>query len=92
MGKGALNLSAWTRRRLERLEKATKDDETVKLIPDLMPEGACETYTSPITPSSAFHIRNRLLSRMGTKVRGHSWLGVVWLTVPFSLSGSSRST
>ena len=25
-------------------------------------------YTSPIQPSSAFHLRNRLLSRIGTKV------------------------
>ena len=27
-----------------------------------------KAYTSPIQPSSAFHLRNRLLSRMGTKV------------------------
>ena len=27
-------------------------------------------YTSPIPPNSAFQIRNRLLSRMGTKVGG----------------------
>ena len=27
-----------------------------------------KAYTSPIQPSSAFHLRNRLLSRIGTKV------------------------
>jgi len=27
-----------------------------------------KAYTSPIQPNSAFHLRNRLLSRIGTKV------------------------
>ena len=27
-----------------------------------------ETYSSPVTPNSAFQIRNRMLSKMGAKV------------------------
>ncbi len=64
-------MTAWARRKAEKAKKAAaSSEETAKLIPELLPEGARQAYTSPIAPSSAFQIRNRLLSKMGTKVRG----------------------
>ena len=49
-----------------------------------------DSYTSNITPSTAFHIRNRYLSRVGNKV---SSLVAVSLKnfLPFSLSLSLSS-
>ena len=43
-------------------EAPTKEQEKEKLVNSAKP------YTSPIQPSSAFHLRNRLLSRIGTRV------------------------
>ena len=34
---------------------------------EVSPHGKIQ-YTSPITPNSAFHIRNRMLSKLGAKV------------------------
>ena len=62
---GKLNKPAWVRRREEREEaeeeEARKAAELKKMKPD-------DSYTSSITPNTAFQIRNRLLSRMGAKV------------------------
>lgn len=66
-GGGALNKSAWVRRREEKEKEeeeaaAKKAEELAKVKPD-------DGYTSNISPSTAFQIRNRYLSRMGAKVR-----------------------
>lgn len=62
---GELNKTAWARRREEKekeeqkkLEEQDKEGEK---------EGVADSYTSNIAPSTAFQIRNRLLSRVGTK-------------------------
>ena len=65
---GGLNLSAWARKKLEKKEAAQETEEKAKFISDLTYEGSQGAYSSPIQPSSAFHIRNRLLSKMGEKV------------------------
>lgn len=65
-----LNRSAWARAReakkKEEAEAASKaaEEEKQKLV-------NAQAYTSPIQPSSAFHLRNRLLSRIGTKIPEH---------------------
>ena len=67
---GNLNLSAWTR---AKIEKAKKEEEEAKKqeaakSKDILNSGTRAPYVSNITPSSAFHIRNRYLSKMGAKV------------------------
>ncbi len=70
-----LNRSAWSRRKLEKeKEEAQKLKEAEKQ--PIFDAGPADTgvhgriqYTSPITPNSAFHIRNRMLSKLGAKVQ-----------------------
>ncbi len=75
-------MSAWSRAKLEKQEKA--EEEAAKAAAAIntkvggLPkdpntgsgifDSGIKSYSSPITPSSAFHIRNRMLSKMGTKV------------------------
>ena len=68
---GNLNLSAWTRAKIEAAkekEEEAKKQEAAK-AKDILNSGTRAPYVSNITPPSAFHIRNRYLSRMGAKVR-----------------------
>jgi len=75
-----LNMSAWGRRRLEKEKAAAKKDDEAEKVPvlgDVSPSGIGYStgikgkvqYTSPIMPNSAFHIRNRMLSKLGAQVR-----------------------
>lgn len=66
-----LNRAAWVRKReakeKEEAEAAAEkaaEQEKQRLVNS-------KAYTSPIQPSSAFHLRNRLLSRIGTKMPEH---------------------
>ena len=62
---------AWERRRLEKQEEEAakvKVQVPVQRSQDIFESGLPKPYASPVVPSSAFHIRNRLLSKMGTKV------------------------
>lgn len=69
---GKLNMTAWARRREEKEaeEKEKEKAESAKKTADILKTGT-GPYTSPIPPNSAFQIRNRLLSRMGTKMPEH---------------------
>ena len=78
-----LIMSSWGKRRLEKeKEEAKKDkaEEKKEKIPivgegcsggttylEVSRQGKIQ-YTSPITPNSALHIRNRMLSKLGAKV------------------------
>jgi nitrate/nitrite transporter NarK len=65
---GELNQTAWARAREEREKKEREEKEAEKKkAGEMMKTRAGESYTSNITPSTAFHIRNRFLSRVGTK-------------------------
>ena len=80
---GRLNLSAWARKKIEEDEALRKEGEDP--LPRKLPHsgittsnvtysevtirGGVKSYTSPIAPSSAFHIRNRMMSKMGAKVQ-----------------------
>ena len=70
---GNLNLAAWTRAKIEkekeREEEEKKQKEAAAKEKDLLESGTRAPYVSSVTPRSAFHIRNRYLSRMGAKVR-----------------------
>lgn len=73
-------MAAWTRKRLE--EKEEKEKEKAKESAaalsasinvhakghDIFDSGEKLPYTSPITPNTAFNIRNRMLSKLGAKV------------------------
>lgn len=67
-GGGALNKSAWVRKREEK-EKEEEEEAAAKKAEELMKGKPDDGYTSNISPSTAFQIRNRYLSRMGAKVR-----------------------
>ena len=65
---GDLNKSSWVRRREEREKKELEEREQEKKKEEEMKKtGVADSYTSNITPSTAFQIRNRFLSRVGTK-------------------------
>ena len=67
---GELNKTAWARNRAEREKKAREELEAEKKkTGEAMKACEADSYASHITPSTAFHIRNRYLSRVGTKVR-----------------------
>lgn len=71
----------WSKRRLEKgKERRSQEEEEKKKIPivgegypggttylEVSPQGKIQ-YTIPITPNSAFHLRNRMLSKLGAKV------------------------
>ena len=74
--------TAWGKRRLEKgKERRSQEEEEKEKIPivgegysgggttylEVSPQGKIQ-YTSPITPNSAFHLRNRMLSKLGAKV------------------------
>ena len=77
-------MSAWARKKKENKEKEDqkKYEESVasEKLPIYATKGATysevtvegglkvKSYTSPITPNTAFHIRNRMMSKMGAKV------------------------
>ena len=66
---GELNKTAWARNREEKEKKAREEMEAEKKrAGEAMKTRGDDSYTSEITPSTAFHIRNRYLSRVGTKV------------------------
>ena len=65
---GVLNKSAWVRRREEK-EKEEEEEAAAKKAEELTKAKAVDGYTSNISPSTAFQIRNRYLSRMGAKVK-----------------------
>ena len=65
---GELNKTAWARAREERERKEEEEEEEKKRAAENMRAGVGDSYSSNITPSTAFHIRNRFLSRVGTKV------------------------
>lgn len=73
-------MTAWTRAKREKEEKAEKDaspGSPINSVPSkdatassgIFDSGIREDYSSPVMPSTAFHIRNRMLSKMGAKVR-----------------------
>ena len=65
---GELNKTACTRKREEKELKAREEREAEKKREgEMMKTRVTESYTSNITPKSAFQIRNRYLSRVGTK-------------------------
>ena len=67
---GELNKSAWARNREERERKEREEKEREqKKAGEMMKGSINDSYHSNITPSTAFQIRNRYLSRVGTKVR-----------------------
>ena len=70
---GELNKTAWTRAREEREKKEEEEKEEKKRVTEGTGAGVAGSYSSNITPSTAFHIRNRFLSRVDTKV-SHSML------------------
>ncbi len=75
-------MSAWGRAKLEKEKKARESVSPSPSSPinvpkkdtsggriDVFHSGTKDSYvTPPIPPSSAFHIRNRMLSKMGAKV------------------------
>ena len=69
-------MAAWTRNKLQKEEDNKKKQEKEAAVNvssslpgrDVFEAGTSSSYSSPITPSSAFHIRNRLLSKMGAPV------------------------
>ncbi|XP_065887478.1 major facilitator superfamily domain-containing protein 1-like [Dysidea avara] len=65
-----LNKPAWVRRREA---KKKEESESAAMITNEEKEriNSTKPYTSPIQPSSAFHLRNRLLSRIGTRMPEH---------------------
>ena len=66
---GELNKTAWARNRAEKEKKAREEMESEKKkAGEAMKTRGGDSYTSEIAPSTAFHIRNRYLSRVGTKV------------------------
>ena len=71
---GNLNLSAWTRAKIEKAKEKEEEEEKKRQeaakAKDILNSGTRAPYVSNISPPSAFHIRNRYLSRMGAKVRG----------------------
>lgn len=62
---GELNKTAWARNREEK-ERKEKEEREQKAR-EAEKEGVAESYTSKIAPNTAFQIRNRFLSRVGTK-------------------------
>ena len=77
---GNLNLSAWTRAKIEKAKEREKEEEEAKKqeaakTKDILNSGTRAPYESNISPPSAFHIRNRFLSRMGAKVRTYVAVG-----------------
>ena len=71
---GDLNKSAWARRREEREKKELEEREQEKRKEEEMKKtGVADSYTSNIAPSTAFQIRNRFLSRVGTKACLSRW-------------------
>ena len=70
---GNLNLSAWTRAKIEKAKKEEEEEakkQEAAKAKDILNSGTRAPYVSNITPPSAFHIRNRYLSKMGAKVCG----------------------
>ena len=75
-------MSAWARKKIQDEEDAKKKQEKEAannvssnvVGKDVFESGASYSYTSPFKPNSAFHIRNRLLSKMGTTVSLHRCL------------------
>lgn len=66
---GELNKTAWTRNREEKEKKEMEEKEAEKKKTEEMRKGSVgDSYTSNIAPNTAFQIRNRFLSRVGTKV------------------------
>ena len=69
--------TAWGKRRLENEKKEEEKKEKIPIVGEgypggttyleVSPQGKIQ-YTSPITPNSAFHIGNRMLSKLGAKV------------------------
>ncbi|XP_064393937.1 major facilitator superfamily domain-containing protein 1-like isoform X2 [Halichondria panicea] len=76
---GKLNMSAWHRRKVLAEEEALEQKEkeaagnvsTSSGGKDIFESGGSYNYTSPFKPNSAFHIRNRLLSKMGAPMPEH---------------------
>ncbi|XP_019850662.1 PREDICTED: major facilitator superfamily domain-containing protein 1-like [Amphimedon queenslandica] len=68
---GVLNLSYWERKKIADEEKNKDDTTTISSngIADIQAEAAIAA--NPIRPMSAFHVRNRLLSRMGAQIPDH---------------------
>lgn len=65
---GELNKSAWARSREEREKKEQEEIEAEKkAAAEMMKTGMNDSYTSSVAPNTAFQIRNRFLSRVGTK-------------------------
>lgn len=68
-------MTAWTRNRLQNEEDEKKKLEEAagasgsRADRDIFESGTTHSYSSPFTPKTAFQIRNRLLSKMGTPVR-----------------------
>ena len=82
---GNLNKSAWARKRIQQEEDAQKQKEKEAASSvssnvagkDVFESGGSYSYTSPFRPNSAFHIRNRLLSKMGTTVSSSSTVAIL---------------
>lgn len=77
---GRLNMTAWTRAKLEKeKEQNTSPSSPINVTPakdsavssGIFDSGIRENYNSPVVPSTAFHIRNRMLSKMGAKMPDH---------------------
>ena len=66
---GELNKTAWARRREEKEKKEREEQEAErKKALEMTKARESDSYSSNIAPSTAFQIRNRYLSRVGTKV------------------------
>lgn len=63
---GELNKTAWARSREEKERKEEKERQ--QKASEVAKKGVADSYTSTIAPNTAFQIRNRFLSRVGTKV------------------------
>ena len=77
-------MTAWARAKLEKAEKEEDGLPTIPETPiinvgvpsrdstssGIFDSGIREDYSSPVVPRTAFHIRNRMLSKMGAKVSG----------------------
>ena len=66
---GELNKTACTRNREERekKEREEREAEEKKKEEEMKKYRSSDSYTSNVTPNTAFQIRNRFLSRVGTK-------------------------
>jgi MFS family permease len=85
---GELNKTAWARNREEKEKKAREEMEAEKKrAGEAMKTRGDDSYTSEITPSTAFHIRNRYLSRVGTKMPDHVYSPLNPLTLSYAHVG-----